>query len=389
MTVRRITLTALTPLVLLALIPATAGAKDGTVTVSAPGADFRSVTVRLADLGAPDINNQEYALPSGRKTISGYSLAKVLTGAEAEAGGWLDLDTIPSVDVDRPSESPIAIGRSGIFDAGDRPPVFYENNGTTVFLMPGSPGAEYVFRLAPVGVKVGSGKVFEVSLSASPKKPRKGQKVTIKATVKGAPAGAALSFRWAFSDGTVKTTSVSQVIHSFSGKGRRSVVVTVTGDTGTGQGVLAIDVADGGGGDGGNSPTPSSGGDSSGGGGGGSGTGGFGGSGTGYGGGYGSGFGGFPESGSTGTPEAAVPPPETGDQSVDQPPSDLEEVSGVLIDPAASASAAAPEAGGPAETDPAGDGALGLAGEAATLLGIGLLLALGGLIEARVLVRRP
>lgn len=381
------------PLVILAsiagfLFMATgASAKDGTVTVSAPGNDFRSVTVRLADLGSPDINNQEYLLASGRKTVSGFSLAKVLRSAGDESGGWLDPATIPSVEVDRPTADPqIEIDRSGIFEAGDRPPVFYENNGTTVFVMPGSPGAEYVFRLAPVGVKIGSGTVFPVSLSASPKKPRRGQKVTISAKVTGVPSEMTLTYSWAFSDGRTKTTSAPRVVHTFSGKGRRSVVVTVTGESGRGEAFLVIDEARDDGGGGTDKPRP--GGNPTGGSGGSSGTGVYGGSGPDYGSGYGPGFGDSPEMGSVGVPDSSPLPPESEDRSVKETPDGLEEVTGVVIDPAASASAAAPEAQGPEGSGGFGGDGLGFSGEAATLFGVGLLIALGGLIETRILFRR-
>lgn len=348
--------------------------------VSAPGADDRSVTVRLDSLGAPDVNNQEYTLGSGRKTISGHSISRVL-GAAAENAAWLDLETLPSVEVDRPSGGPVILTRAQALGASDRPPVFYANSGTTVFVMPGSPGREYVFRFTPIGIEVGSEALLELSLAASPRKPRRGQPVTITATVEGAPDGADLRYRWAFSDGGSETTSVPRVTHRFSGKGRRSVVLTVTGSGPPAQAALSLDVAAGDDGNPQGGQDPSMGGDT--------GTGGaVGGYGAGTAGGFGGGGGGSSGQGSgAAAPSAASPELEASPSPKSR--DGLEEVTGTVIDPAASAAAAAPGQPGSDEQSDSGGGPLGLPGEAATLFGVGLLLALGGLIEARVLVRRP
>ena len=373
----------LAALAVLAIAPAVAGAKDGQIEVVAPGNDPRKVTVSLAELGSPDINNRFYELTSGRVPITnGFSIGKVLEAAEAEAGGWLDLDTLPSVEIGRPSGGVIELSRAEALDRDfftDGPPVFYEDNGTTVFVMPGSPGRSYTFRFAPVDVKIGDGQTWAVSLAHSPNRPRKGQAVTITATVSGAPAGVRLSYSWSFSDGTRKTTSSPRVVHRFSGSGRRTVSVTVSGGDGSGYGFRAIDVRpdDDGGGGGGEpkEPEPDSGDQ------------GAGGSGTGFGSGagFGSGRGSFPGSPSAGTPIDALPDrPEP-----DRPePSDegLEQVSGVLIGPGTEAGPTSDSE--QTEADPAGGG-FGLSGEAATLFGVGLLIALGGLIEVRFLSRRP
>ena len=374
-------------LAVLAFLPASAGAKDGTVTVSAAGTDPRQVTVSLALLGAPDINNQFYELSSGRKQVSGYSMRRVLEEAERLAGGWLDLESLPSIEVDLPTAGVIRLSRSEALDRDyfrDGPPVFYENNGTTVFLMPGSPGAEYTFRLAPVGIKVGSELDYEVELQASPPRPKQGQSVTLTARVSGTPAGAELTYRWSLSDGTVKTTSTPRLIHRFEGAGRRSVVLTVTGGGGQGQAALSLDVIKvEGGGDGGTDTEGSSGGGGAS----------FGGSGVG--GSFvpgGTGSGGSGAAGGIGGASSPATPPANPDRQpakpADRSGEGLEEVSGVVIDPVPSAAASAPEGGGPDRVEPAGSGGLGLPGEAATLAGIGLLIALGGLIEARILVRR-
>ena len=378
-------------LVALALLPGSASAKDGTVTVGAPGTDPSQVTVRLAALGSPDINNQAYALSSGRKQVSGYSMRRVLEEAETEAGGWLDLATMPSIEVDLPTAGVIRLSRAEALDRNyftDGPPVFYENNGTTVFLMPGSPGREYIFSFAPVGMKVGNGLDFEVRISATPSRPKRGQSVAFTAKVSGAPAGTGLSYRWTFSDGAARTTSSPRIEHTFEGTGRRSVVLVVSGGGGEGQAALSLDVS------------PSGGGDS--GGGGGTPTGGpapvtpeasIYGTGSGSGGGYGSGSATGSGGSGAGTPvaptEQAPPEQPTRPREAGQSPDGLKEVSGLLIDPSASAAQSAVPEAAPNESGAAGPGGLGLSGEAATLFGVGLLIALGGLIEARVLVRRP
>lgn len=369
-----------------ALAPAVAAARDGQIEVVAPGNDPRKVSLSLSELGQADINNQVYRLTSGPTTISnGYSMGKILREAEMRAGGWLDLETLPSVEVGLPSGGVVELSRARALDPNffaDGPPVFYENNGNTVFVMPGSPGRSYTFRFAPVDIKAGDGKVWDVSLSHSPDRPRKGQAVTITAKVTGALSGARLSYAWSFSDGRRVTTAVPRVVHRFQGSGRRSVSVTVTGADGSGYAFQTIDESPGGGGNGGDGqqePEPDSGGS----GGAGSGTGSGGGSGDGSG--FGSGGGGSP--GSSGTDSPAMAPPEATPSDRPTPSEEgLEEVSGLLIDPSVEAGVAPTDE--PAEADQPGGG-FGLSSEAATLFGVGLLIALGGLIEARLLFRRP
>ncbi len=366
-----------------AVAPAVATAKDGQVRIVDSGNSPRSATISLASLGSPDVNNREYDLGgSEARPINGYSLARVLEAAEARAGDWLDLDTVPSVEIDRPSGGPIVLSRAQALDRdffADGPPVFYEDNGTTVFVMPGasgSPGRAYVFRLAPPDVKVGDGAIYDVSLSHSPDRPRKGQPVTIRAQVSGVAPGTPLTYSWRFSDGPGKRTTVPRVVHRFGRAGGRWVSVTVSGGDGSGEGFRSIDVRqDDDGGDGGKppdptepsvpSPTPT----------------GSGFDGGGYG--YGYGSGGFDQPGLSG--QSSFSPEPSNEPEPAAPADGLEEVSGVLIDPAVS--------GGPTgdaqqvEADPAGGG-FGFSGEAATLFGVGLLIALGGLIEVRVLSRR-
>lgn len=368
-----------------ALAPAVAAARDGQIEVVAPGNDPRKVSLSLSELGQADINNQVYRLTSGPTTISnGYSMGKILREAETRSGGWLDLETLPSVEVGLPSGGVVELSRARALDPNfftDGPPVFYENNGNTVFVMPGSPGRSHTFRFAPVDIKVGDGKVWDVSLSHSPDRPRRGQPVTITAQVTGGPA-VGLTYAWRFSDGARETTSVPRVVHRFRGSGPRSVSVTVTGADGSGYAFRTIDespAGGGGGGDGQQDPEPDSGGTA----GNGSGTGSGGGGGDGYG--TGSGSGSSPGPSGSGSPVTALPESPPSDRS-NRPDEGLEEVSGLLIDPSVEAGAAPVDESGGA--DQAGGG-FGLSGEAATLFGVGLLIALGGLIEARLLFRRP
>jgi hypothetical protein len=361
------------------LTPSGAAAKDGTVRINAPGADSRSVTVRLAELGSFDINNQEYVLSTGRKPISGFSISKVLEAASGKADGWLDLETLPSVRVDRPSGSAITLSRSQIFGSGDRPPVFYPNNDTTVFVMPGNPGQEYTFRLAPVGVKVGLGEAYELSVSPTSVRVDRGERVTFTAKVGNRAGGETLNYRWSVQGTTRANGSGNRFGWTFRREGRFSVLVTVTGTRQSNTALAAVTV--------GNppeppkkkrpesSPAPQSVASSSA---GPPGTGGIG------------GFGGTPGAGEQfgGGGEFDFPAPESDREGESRPESDLPLISGELLGPDVEVTEITPGS----ETDSAEQkadesGGFGLPGEAWTLFGVGLLLGLGGFIELRVLSR--
>ncbi len=248
--VRWLRIATVLPLALLAicLTSTSALAKDGQVTVRAAGITNESVTVKLNELGTNDINNREYRLQSGQVTISGHSLRQVMerAGSESEA---IDFETIPSITIDRPSGKPITISGDDMRNPDafpDGPPVFYEDNGATVFVMPGvtegSSGNRYRFAQAPVGISVGSGVAYEVELSASRTKAKVGQKVTFTASVTGQGAGESLSFDWNFNDGKSRTTTSRKVSHTFTSKGSFAVILDVSGNSGSGQSGILIEV---------------------------------------------------------------------------------------------------------------------------------------------------
>ena len=394
------------PLALLALclIAAPALAKDGQVTVRAAGITNESVTVKLNELGTNDINNREYRLQSGQVTISGHSLRQVMerAGSESEA---IDFDTIPSITIDRPSGSPITISGDDMRDPdafSDGPPVFYEDNGATVFVMPGTTpggsGNRYRFAQAPVGISVGSGVAYEVELSASRTKVKVGQKVTFTASVTGQSAGESLSFDWNFNDGKSRTTTSKKVSHTFTSKGSFAVILDVSGNSGSGQSGILIEVeakdqkkknSD-------NQPDGNEG------------TGGINGGTGGTGDGFGTGTGGFGTGTGSGFPGVLpgpavpiaptspnpfpVPPPEPA-PGQEQPVDDgLVEVQGELVDPVSVGTLAAPDQTPVPEsldTAPSGteQGGFGIPGEAWALAGVGFLLGLGGFAELRVFSR--
>ncbi len=374
-------------------------AKDGQVTVRAAGITNASVTVKLSDLGSNDINNRVYRLKSGPVTISGFSLLKVMRAAD-EALDEIDLATIPAIEIDRPSGNPIRISGDDMRNPvafSDGPPVFYEDNGATVFVMPGkgaAVGNRYRFIGAPVGISVASGADYEVDLSASKTKVNVSQKVGFSASVTGQAGGESLSFRWRFGDGTVRTTSRGRVSHSFRKSGAFPVIVEVTGASGAGQAGILIEVGKV------NSPDPKPKPDQDGnpeppaneGNGG---TGGFGGGGGGFGSGFGDGSGSFGPGTGGGAPEIPVPPaaqPKPPEPSTPATPDDgLVEVAGQLVDPEAVAAVTPVDPDAVESTDPAPpgteQGGFGVPGTAWTLMGVGLLIGLGMFAELRVFSR--
>lgn len=373
-------------------------AKDGQVTVRAAGITNASVTVKLSELGNNDINNRVYRLSSGAVTISGHSLLKVMNAAAA-ASDEIDLTTIPAIEIDRPSGNPIRISGDDMRNPAafsDGPPVFYEDNGATVFVMPGKGGAtgnRFRFVGAPVGISIASGASYVVDLSASRTKVRVGQKVSFSASVSGQAGGESLSFRWRFGDGTVRTTSRGRVSHRFQKSGAFPVIVDVSGASGAGQDGTLIEVGkvdrpdpkpkpdqDG------NPEPPANEGNG--------GTGGFGGGGGGFGGGFGDGSGSFGPGTGGGAPEISMPPAaqKPPEPSTPATPDDgLVEVAGQLVDPEATATVTPVDPDAVESTDPAPpgteQGGFGVPGTAWTLMGVGLLMGLGMFAELRVFSR--
>ncbi len=384
------------------LLATPAMAKDGQVTVRAAGTTNASVTVKLSELGNNDINNRTYRLKSGPVTISGHSLLQVLNRADAESEE-IDLATIPSIAIDRPSGPPITISGDDVRNPdafADGPPVFYEDNGATVFVMPakspGDSGSRFRFVQAPVGISVGSGARYEVELSASRTKAKVGQKITFKAKVTGQDGGESLSFDWNFNDGSSPTAEVPKVSHTFSSKGSYAVILDVTGASGSGQTGILIEVGevkkkldD-------RDPDKDLKGNE--------GTGGQGGGDGGTGDGLGSGTGGFGSGTGGGLPGVVAPPaepsapavppePKKPDPKPESPVDDgLVEVQGELVDPLSGATVVGPgdpQVSESADPAPSGteQGGFGIPGEAWALAGVGLLLGLGGFAELRVFSR--
>jgi len=379
-------------------------AKDGQVTVRAAGITNASVTIKLSELGNNDINNRNYRLKSGSVSISGHSLLQVMNAADAQSAE-INLATIPAIEIDRPSASggPIRISGRDVRNPAafsDGPPVFYEDNGATVFVMPGSgsgAGSRYRFVFTPVGISISSGASYEVNLSASRTRIKVGQEVSFNASVTGQDGGEPLSFRWRFGDGAVRATARGRVSHTFRKDGAFPVIVDVTGASGAGQSGILIEVGkvekpkpkpkpkpDEANGSASQNPD---------------GNGGTGGSGGG-GGGFGSGFGSGSGSSGSGTgsgPSVSVPAPRAPGPQDPQPKPDatpddgLVEVQGQLVDPRTAtvvprADAPTVESANPA---PSGteQGGFGIPGAAWTLAGVGLLMGLGAFAELRVFSR--
>ncbi len=214
----------------------------------AAGDSPASVNITLSALGAPDVENRNYKLGPGTRTITGYSIARVLEQAASESDE-IDLDRIPYVEVDRiGAGAPIRLSSRQINDPGafaDGPPVFFEEDDGTVFVKPGSgggAGSTVRFTNAAIGVTVGVDDDLSVALTASPKKIGKSDPVTLRATVDNAPAGQALEYRWSFGDGRSKVTSRASVTHAYRKAGSYSVIVTVTGGGASGQGAGTLKV---------------------------------------------------------------------------------------------------------------------------------------------------
>ena len=402
-----VALAAITALLVLCLFAAPAFAKNGQVTVRAAGITNESVTVKLNELGTNDINNREYRLKSGQVTISGHSLRQVMerAGSESEA---IDFETIPSITIDRPSGNPITVSGDDMRNPDafpDGPPVFYEDNGATVFVMPGvtegSSGNRYRFAQAPVGISVGSGAAYEVELSASRTKAKVGQEVTFTASVTGQGAGENLSFDWNFNDGKSRTTTTRKVSHTFAAKGSFAVILDVSGNSGSGQSGILIEVEadkqkkkD----DSAKQPDGNEGTDGQNGGTGGTGTGdGFGTGTGGFGTGTGSGFPGalagpaVPLAPSAPSP-IPVPQPEPEPRQKQPVDDGLVEVTGEVVDSVSVGTPVSPDQSQvPESADPAPSGTeqggFGIPGEAWALAGVGLLLGLGGFAELRVFSR--
>ena len=367
------------------------------IKVNAGGNDLRGVVLETSELGARDVTGVEYPVLGGQtRRVSGWSLQRVLAVAadNPDAEGWLEPSTLPSVSLAPPSSNVGArisvtaneIVDQGIFGGG-RTPVLEENpDGSIDFIKPGvggAPGVAYRYTVSvEIRVEGEAPDAKRLRLEISPRAVEPGGRVSFRATLPG-QSDSGLTFAWTIRETRTgrtitKSTRGGSLSRTFSREGSYRVLVSLGEDAefGPASGAFSVGRPSGDGGSGGQGgapgaepaggpgtfgPAPST--PGAGGSGGGLSTGGAGGA---------------------GSPATALPESTPADRPT---PSDegLEEVSGLLIDPSVEAGPSPSDR--PAEADQAGDG-FGLSGEAATLFGVGLLIALGGLIEARLLFRR-
>lgn len=391
---------------LLAIGPPIAGATF--IKVNAPGNDPRGVDLETSELGNRDVVNVSYPLAGGNaRTVTGWSLQRVLAVAatKPEATGWLDPSTIPSVSLSPPSSNvgaQIRVSSKEIIDqgifGGGRTPVFDDNpDGSVDFIKPGRGGTAGVsFRYSvsvEIRVEPGSSDIKKLGLKVSPRAVEPGGKVSFKVTVPGR-SSAGLGFAWKFREieggrEFILSTRGGTLSRSFSRKGSYTVLVSLVDLPGFTSAVGSFTVGppeEERGPDGRDRPPASSG---------------QGPSGAALSGpapaspaAPGSGLPGLSAGGGTGGTELSDEPAEPRDEAPDQEvPDGLEQVSGELIGPDVQVVELPPEefgteSAGPSEVDEGPGFLAGVAGEAATLFGVGLLMALGGLIEVRFLSRR-
>ncbi len=208
-----------------------ARADDAQVTVVTAGGEQR--TLSLAALaGSEDVAERSYTLrsASGESTlaVTGFSLAAILTAAEADLYGFSYLE------VQRPAGGSVVLSRDQALDPAafaEGPPVLYATAAGTGFIRPsGSPGdlnASDSFE-APQGITVvlRNGSPLQVGAEASPLRTRPGKPVRFEAVVDRAGAGEQLDFSWYFDDGG--SASGATATHSFAKRGSYDVVVGVT-----------------------------------------------------------------------------------------------------------------------------------------------------------------
>lgn len=394
---------------LIAAGPSVAGA--AVIKVNAPGNSLEGVDLSTSSLGSKDVVGVSYPLSGGgQREVTGWSLRRVLEVAAAEPGaaGWLDAARLPSVSLAPPSTNvgaQISVSSNEIVDqgifGGGRTPVFVENDdGSVTFIKPGvngTPGAAYRY-VVSVEIRVEKSRPVSkgLGLKVSPRSVDKGEKVSLAVTVPGRSASG-LRFTWkireAASGRLIEFSSRGGLVtRAFERKGSYTVLVALADlpgfvpavgsfTVGSAEGRSDTKRKEGTGAP--RPPAPSSGPPvvslppSAG---------------------YGSptpGLGGVPGTGGDAgaAPSGRLEPPPESEPREEPIPDGLEQVSGELIGPDVEVvevppEAFAPEGAGPSGIDE-GPGFLGgAAGEAATLLGVGLLLVLGGLIETRLLSRR-
>lgn len=231
---------------MLALIGMVVAAALGPVSpASAAGGEViveyadNSIPVHLGDLGPPDIPDSSYKLNDGWVVQGGHSLRAVLEAVGRNEG--FELVSLMSVVVDaKPGTREITRAQ---FDNG--PPIFFEKEGGTSWILPGSagrPGELFAFADSAPVIRVRAGRQFTVELSSSPEKARAGAEVRLKATVRGQPAGEELAFTWRFGDGKVLQEGSGDIAHKFETSGTFEVYLEVTGPSGGGSARAVVQV---------------------------------------------------------------------------------------------------------------------------------------------------
>src|SRR5262249_22945583 len=111
---------------------AAARADVAQVTVVSPGGNQQTLALE-ALAGSEDVVGRGYTLRSAEgettETITGFSLAAILTAADAATCGF------SSLEVGRPAGGAVLLSRDQAL-SGDRPPVIYAAAGGTGFLRP-------------------------------------------------------------------------------------------------------------------------------------------------------------------------------------------------------------------------------------------------------------
>ncbi|HVY97324.1 MAG TPA: PKD domain-containing protein [Solirubrobacterales bacterium] len=211
--------------------PAVAGADAAQVTVVSPGGVQRPLSLD-ALAGSEDVRDRSYLVrsPAGdeTRTVTGFSLAKILEAAGADPFGFSYLE------VQRPVGGSVLLSRHQALDPGafpEGPPLVYATAGGTVFLRPAADDEDAnggdCFE-APQGVTIAlrKGTPLQVRATASTVRAKPGQKVDFSAEVERAGAGEQLTYSWYFDDG--ESASGPTTSHSFAKRGSYDVVVGVT-----------------------------------------------------------------------------------------------------------------------------------------------------------------
>jgi hypothetical protein len=196
---------------LLAVWPAAALA-DAEVRVEAEGS--APATLRLSQLGTPDVQGADYGLGA---ELLGHSLDRVLSAARVDPYRYGD------VEVETAAGS-ATLSRDDVTGA-EPPPAIFEDGAGARFV-PGAGEAPLAAGGAPIVVRLERPGELRVTARASRTRVRRREEVTFTATVTGADAGEAVQISWYFDDG--RSASGSRVTHRFRRRGSYDVVVGAT-----------------------------------------------------------------------------------------------------------------------------------------------------------------